>query len=135
MIDQHQLLEWAEVYGNHYGVPKAEITSALGEGVDVIVKVDVQGAGTIKRILPQAVFIFLMPPSAEAQEKRLRKRQSESPSDLALRLERATEEIGKLPIFDYVIISHQHRLDEVVFQIEAIVTAEKCRVKPRIVQP
>jgi len=134
MLNEGRFLEWAEVYGNYYGVPKAEITSALVKGVDVMVKVDVQGAATIKEILPQAVFIFLMPPSAEAQEKRLRKRHSESSADLALRLERAKEEIEKLSIFDYVITSHQHRLDEVVFQIEAIVAAEKCRVKPRIVE-
>jgi guanylate kinase len=134
MIDQHQLLEWAEVYGNRYGVPKAEIAAALARGMDVIVKVDVQGATTIKGLLPQAVFIFLMPPSAEAQEQRLRKRHSESPSDLALRLERAEQEIERLSIFDYVITSHQHRLDEVVLQIDAVVTAERCRVKPRIVQ-
>lgn len=134
MIDQQQLLEWAEVYGNRYGVPKAEIAAALARGMDVIVKVDVQGAATIKELLPQAVFIFIVPPSAEAQEQRLRKRHSESPSDLALRLERAEQEIEKLPIFDYVITSHQHRLDEVVLQIDAIVTAERCRVKPRIVR-
>jgi guanylate kinase len=134
MIDQHQLLEWAEVYGNRYGVPKAEIGAALARGMDVIVKVDVQGATTIKGLLPQAVFIFLMPPSAEAQEQRLRKRHSESPPDLALRLDRAEQEIERLPIFDYVITSHQHRLDEVVLQIDAVVTAERCRVKPRIVQ-
>ena len=134
MIDQGQLLEWAEVYGNHYGVPKAEIAAALAKGVDVVVKVDVQGAAAIKKLLPQAVFIFLMPPSAGAQEDRLRKRHSESPSDLALRLDRAKEEIRQLPIFDYVIVSHHHRLDEVVLQIDAIVTAEKCRVKPRVIQ-
>ncbi len=134
MIDKHQFLEWANVYGNYYGVPKDEITSALSKGVDAIVKVDVQGAATIKEILPQAVFIFLMPPSVEELEKRLRKRHSESSADLALRLERAKGEIKSLPIFDYVITSRQNKLDEVVSQIDAIVAAEKCRVKPRIVE-
>ncbi len=134
MIDKHQFLEWANVYGKYYGVPKEEITSALSKGVDAVVKVDVQGAATIKKILPQAVFIFLMSPSVEALEKRLRKRRSESSTDLALRLERAKGEIKSLPIFDYVITSRQNKLDEVVFQIDAIVTAEKCRVKPRIVE-
>lgn len=134
MIDRHQFLEWATVYGNYYGVPKDEITSALSEGVDVIVKVDVQGAATIKEILPQAVFIFLMPPSVEELEKRLRKRCSECSTDLALRLERAEGEIKCLPIFGYVITSRQNKLDEVVSQIDAIVAAEKCRVKPGIVE-
>ncbi len=134
MIDKHQFLEWANVYGNYYGVPKDEITSALSKGVDTIVKVDVQGAATIKKILPQAVFIFLMPPSMEALEKRLRRRRSESSEDLALRLERAKGEIKSLPLFDYVITSHQNKLDEVVSQIDAIIAAEKRRVKPRIVE-
>ena len=134
MIDKHQFLEWANVYGNYYGVPKDEITSALSKGVDTIVKVDVQGAATIKKILPQAVFIFLMPPSMEELKKRLRRRRSESSEDLALRLERAKGEIKSLPLFDYVITSHQNKLDEVVSQIDAIIAAEKRRVKPQIVE-
>jgi guanylate kinase len=134
MIDKHQFLEWANVYGNYYGVPKDEITAALSKGVDVIVKVDVQGAATIKKILPQAVFIFLRPPSMEELEKRLRRRRSESAEDLALRLDKAKEEIKNLSLFDYVITSRQNKLDEVLSQIDAIVTAEKCRVKPRIVE-
>jgi guanylate kinase len=134
MIDKYQFLEWANVYGNYYGVPKDEITSALSKGVDAIVKVDVQGAATIKEILPQAVFIFLMPPSGEELEKRLKKRHSESSTDLALRLERAKGEIKSLPIFDYVITSRQNKVDEVVSQIDTIVAAEKRRVKPRIME-
>jgi len=134
MIDKHQFLEWANVYDNYYGVPEDEVTSALSKGLDAIVKVDVQGAATIKKTLPQAVFIFLMPPSVEELEKRLRKRRSESSEDLALRLERARGEIKSLPLFDYVITSRQNKLDEVVSQIDSIVAAEKRRVKPRIVK-
>ncbi len=134
LIDKGQLLEWANVYGNYYGVPKAEISQALSKGIDVIVKVDVQGATTIKKILPQAVFIFLMPPSMEELERRLKQRRSESSLDLALRLVKASEEIKSLALFDYVITSHQGKLDDAVSQIDAIVIAEKCRVKPREVQ-
>jgi guanylate kinase len=134
MMNDHQLLEWANVYGNYYGVPKDEITSALSKGVDAVVKVDVQGAAAIKKILPHAVFIFLTSPSIEELEKRLKKRQSESSADLALRLEKAREEIKSLLLFDYVITCRQNKLDEVVSRIDAIVTAEKCRVKPRIVE-
>jgi len=134
MINKHQFLEWASVYGNYYGVPKDEVSPALSKGVDTIVKVDVQGAATIRKRLPQAVFIFLMPPSTQALEKRLKRRRSESSEDLALRLATAREEIRSLPLFDYVITSHQNKLDEVVSQIDAIVTAERCRVKPRTVE-
>ena len=134
MINKHQFLEWASVYGNYYGVPKDEVSPALSKGVDTIVKVDVQGAATIRKRSPQAVFIFLMPPSTQALEKRLKRRRSESSEDLALRLATAREEIRSLPLFDYVITSHQNKLDEVVSQIDAIVTAERCRVKPRTVE-
>jgi len=134
MRDKNQFLEWANVYGNYYGVPKNEISSALSKGIDTIVKVDVQGAATIKEILPQAVFIFLMPTSIEELKKRLRKRHSESSTDLALRLGRAKGEIKSLPLFDYVITSRQNKLDDVISQVDAIVAAEKCRVKPRIAE-
>ena len=134
LIDKGQLLEWANVYGNYYGVPKAEISQALSKGIDVIVKVDVQGATTIKKILPQAVFIFLMPPSMEELERRLKQRRSESSLDLALRLVKASEEVRSLALFDYVITSYQGKINDVISQIHAIVIAEKCRVKPREVQ-
>lgn len=131
MIDDHRFLEWANVYGNHYGVPKDEVSQALARGMDTIVKVDVQGAATIKKILPQAVFIFLAPPSLAALEHRLKRRRSESSQDRALRLARAKEEIESLPMFDYIITSDHDKLDHAVSQIDAIVIAEKCRVNPR----
>jgi guanylate kinase len=134
MIDNGELLEWANVYGNYYGVPRKEISQALSKGMDVIVKVDVQGAATIKRILPQAVSIFLRPPSMEELERRLRQRHSESAKDLALRLQKAEEEMKSLPLFDHVLTSYQGKLDEAISQIQAIVTAEKRQVKPRVVE-
>jgi guanylate kinase len=115
-------------------VPKDEMSQALSKGIDAIVKVDVQGAATIKKILPQAVFIFLMPPSIEELELRLEQRHSESSVDLALRLKKAGEEMKNLPLFDYVIISHQGKIGDVISRIDAIVTAEKCRAKPRVVE-
>ena len=134
MIDNGELLEWANVYGNYYGVPRKEISQALSKGKDVIVKVDVQGAATIKRILPQAVFIFLRPPSMEELERRLRQRHSESARDLALRLRKAEEEMKSLPLFDHVLTSYQGKLDELISQIQSTVAAEKRQVKPRIVE-
>jgi guanylate kinase len=134
MIDNGELLEWANVYGNYYGVPRKEISQALSKGKDIIVKVDVQGAATIKRILPQAVCIFLRPPSMEELGRRLRQRHSESAKDLALRLQKAEEEMKSLPLFDHVLTSYQGKLDEAISQIQAIVTAEKRQVKPRVVE-
>jgi len=134
MIKTSQFLEWAEVYGNYYGVPRRGIEEALKKGQDTIVKVDVQGAATIKRILPDAVFIFLTAPSAEELANRLRQRHSVHSADLDLRLSKSREEVESLPLFDYVVVSHTGNLDLTVTQINAIITAEKCRSKPRVVK-
>ena len=134
MIKTNQFLEWAKVYGNYYGVPKREIEEALRQGQDTIVKVDVQGAATIKQILPDAVFIFLMAPSTEELANRLKQRHGLHSEDFDLRLSKAREEIESLPLFDYVVVSHTDDLDLTVTQINAIVTAEKCRLKPRVVR-
>ena len=131
MIDEGQFVEWAKVYSNYYGVPRDEITRGLSMGMDVMLKVDIQGAATIKEILPQAVFIFLIPPSMKDLERRLKQRSSESSAELALRLAEAGKEIENLSFFDYAIVSHHDRLNEIVSQIDSIVTAERCRVKPK----
>ncbi len=131
MITGNELLEWANVYGNRYGVPKEPVKQALDKGQDIIVKVDIQGAATIKKILPEAVFIFLMPASIEELATRLNQRHTESPSNLALRTETADEEIKQLPLFNYVVVNKRDEIDLAVSDIEAIITAEKCRVVPR----
>jgi len=128
MIAHNELLEWASVYGNLYGVPKQPVKKALDKGQDAIIKVDVQGAATIKKILPQAVFIFLMPPSMEELAMRLRKRQTESAFELAVRLKTAEEEIKQLPLFDYIVLNNWDKIAPAVSDIQAIITAEKCRV-------
>jgi len=134
MVQQEELLEWAKVYGHWYGVPKQQVKQALGRGKDVIVKVDVQGAATIKNLLPEAVLIFLAPPSIEEYEERLRQRKTESETELKLRIERVSEEMRSLPLFDYVVVNRQGELDSAVSQIKAIVTSEKCRVNPRVTE-
>jgi guanylate kinase len=128
---KHELLESANVYGNWYGPPKQPIRKALKAGKDAVIKVDVQGAATIKKIIPDAIFIFLMPPSLDELESRLRQRYTEKPPELAIRLKAATNEIKKVTEFDYVVVNHKDNLDVAVEEIKAIITAEKCRVKPR----
>ncbi|MFQ5987655.1 MAG: guanylate kinase [Dehalococcoidia bacterium] len=128
MVKRGELLEWAKVYGNWYGVPKRQVEEALGRGLDVIVKADVHGAATIKGAVPQALLIFVAPPSMEQLEERLRQRETESTVDLNLRIETAREEMKCLPMFDYVVVNRQDRLDLAVAQIDAIITAQKCRV-------
>lgn len=131
MIERNELLEWAEVYSNWYGVPREPIKQALDRGQDVVVKVDVQGAATIKKILPQAVFIFVTPPSIEDLVLRLKQRRTESPAELALRTQTAGEELKHLHLFDYIIFNRQEEIDRALADIKAIIVAEKCRVTPR----
>lgn len=129
-----QLLEYACVYGNYYGVPKEPVAQALSTGLDVLVKVDVQGAETIRKKFPQALLIFLAPPNMAELADRLRTRKTESPSTFLIRLMTAREEMKKLGMFDYVVVNYQDRIDEAVDKIVSIVTAEKCRVRPRQVR-
>jgi guanylate kinase len=131
MIERDELLERARVYGNWYGVPREPVKQALEKGHDTIIKVDVQGAATIKKILPQGVFIFLTPPTIEELVARLKRRRTESPSDVALRAETAREELKQLPLFDYVVFNRQGEIDQAVSDIGAIIRAEKCRAAPR----
>ena len=103
MIERGELLEWAMVYGYSYGVPKQPVKQAIAQSQDVIIKVDIQGADTIKQLLPGAVLIFLAPPSVEELTQRLRQRKTESAADLELRLEIAGKEMESLLQFDYVL--------------------------------
>jgi len=134
MIEKGELLEWANVYGNLYGVPKSELLQAMDKGKDVIVKVDVQGAASIKKTVPQAVFIFLAPPSMEDLNKRLKQRKTESSIDLEVRIKAAEKEMNSLSMFDYVVVNHKDGIGQAISQIESIITAEKCRVKPRLIE-
>ncbi len=131
MIDSNRLLEWATVYGNRYGVPREPVRQALADGKDVIIKVDVQGAATIKKILPQAVFVFLAAPSLEELAPRLKQRRTETDAEYELRLKTAREELEQMHIFDYLVINRHGELDRAVADIRAIIAAEKTRVKPR----
>jgi guanylate kinase len=131
MIKNNELLEWANVYGKWYGVPRQPVKEALDRGQDIIVKVDTQGAATIKKILPEAVFIFVTPPSMEELVMRLKQRHTESPFDSALRIKTAEEEIKQLPLFDYIVVNKRDEIDQAVSEIKAIITAEKCRLSPR----
>ncbi len=134
MLQRGDLIESAKVYGYWYGVPKHEVKQALDQGKDVVLKIDVQGAATIRNLLPGAVLVFLTLPSLEEYERRLRQRKTESDTDLKVRLGKVNEELRSMLIFDYVVVNRQDELDAAVDQIKAIVTAEKCRINPRVVQ-
>ena len=124
LVDDEGFMEWSEVYGNLYGVPKSQVTDALSKGKNVIVKIDVQGAKKIKNLAPQAVFIFLSPPSMESLQQRLTKRMTESPEALALRRETANLEMLESKWFHYTVVNKDNMVDETVNRIEQIVKEE-----------
>jgi len=134
MIEKDQLLEYAVVYGDYKGIPKEQVRQALASGKDVILRIDVQGAATIRRLIPEAVLIFVTAPSEEELIARLQARKTEPPDQLKLRIATSRQEMRRLPEFDYVVVNRTGELDKAVDQILAIITAEHCRVNPRIVR-
>jgi guanylate kinase len=131
MIEQGELLEYAVVYGDYKGIPKNQVRQALTSGKDVIMRIDVQGAATIRRLVPEAVLIYLSAESEEAMVRRLNKRETEPEEQLKLRIATARQELKRLDLFDYVVINAENQLDETCHKIAAIITAEKCRVEQR----
>ena len=127
LLAEDGFLERASVYSSRYGVPKDEVTSAVEKGRDVIVRVDVQGAATIKKLIPDAVLVFIAPPSAEELERRLRDRSTDDGPDLLLRIETAVAEIAQRDSFDYVIVNANGRLEEAVSGVVDIFASEKRR--------
>jgi guanylate kinase len=131
MIRKDELLEHATVYNQHKGIPKRHVHAALATGKDVILRVDIQGAATIRKKYPQAVMIFLLASSEEELERRLSSRKTETPGQIALRLRSAREEMKRIPEFDYVVINADGLLDQTVEKILAILQAEHARAVPR----
>ena len=128
LVAANGFLEHAGVYGHHYGVPKAPVLAALAQGRDVIMRTDVQGAATIRSQVPDAVLIFIAPPSEESLMARLRRRDTDSAADVALRLGKVQDEMATLRRFDYVVVNGEGELDRCVADVEAIARAEKRRV-------
>jgi len=131
MKEQDELLECAQVYGNWYGVPRSQVSQGLKEGKDVILKVDVQGADTVRKLATEALFIFMVPASFDELRDRLTQRMTERPSEIDLRLSIAWSELGRVAEYDYRVVNRDDQLEQVVAEIDAIITAEKCRVHPR----
>jgi guanylate kinase len=131
MIERQELLEYAIVYGDYKGIPKQQVRDALSSGKDVVMRVDVQGAATVRRLAPEAVLIFLTAPSEEELVTRLHSRKTESPGQLRIRVATSRQEMTRLREFDYVVVNHQDRLDDAVTDVECIIKSEHCRTQPR----
>lgn len=126
-LEDGEFLESAVVYGHHYGVPRGPIRAALTRGQDVIVKVDIQGAASIRSLVEHGIFIFLAPESMSELMRRLRARKTDDPEALMQRFGTASRELSAAREFDYVVFNESERAERTLEQISAILTAEHCR--------
>ncbi len=131
MIERNELIEYAIVYGDYKGIPRAQVREALASGKDVVMRLDVQGAETVRRLVPDALLIFITTDSEEELVKRLKTRDTETADSLAIRIATARKELKRVEAFDYVIVNHDFRLDDAVDTVQAIIKAEHHRVQQR----
>ena len=131
MIENDELIEYAIVYSDYKGIPKQQVREALASGKDVLLRIDVQGAESIRKLAPDALLIFLTTESEDELVHRLESRKTETAEELKLRIATARKELQRISAFDYVIINHDFHLDDTVGTIRAIIDAEHHRVTPR----
>lgn len=125
MIEQDELLEWAEYVGNYYGTPASFVRQTLDEGKDIILEIEVQGALKVKEKFPEGVFIFLTPPSLTELRSRIENRGTESAELIHNRMSEAVKEINMMEYYDYAVVNDQ--IDAACTRIQAIITAEHCK--------
>ena len=126
-IAQGRMLEYAQVYADYKGIPRAQVDQALASGKDVVFRLDVQGAAKIRALYPEAILIFLIPSSHAEWLPRFIGRKTETPESLALRVETARQEVQRIPEFDYLVVNAEGQLDQTVDVIQSIITAEHHR--------
>ncbi len=131
MLAQGELIEHALVYGDYKGVPKAQVQKALASGRDVVLRLDVQGAETIRKLVPEALLIFILTESEEELVRRLARRSTETAEELEVRINTARDEFKKVGSFDYLIVNHEDQLDHTVDVVISIIEAEHHRVQQR----
>lgn len=131
MIEQDALIEYAIVYNDYKGIPKAQVREALASGQDVIMRVDVQGAETVRGLFPEALLVFLAPTSEGELVERLKARKTETNEGLKLRIATARQELKRVEMFDYYVVNADLRLEDTVDTILAIIEAEHHRTDPR----
>lgn len=127
MVDNDELLEWAEVYGNYYGTPRRYVDEQLHSGKDVVLEIDTQGAMQVKAKFPQGVFIYIVPPSINELAARINKRGSDSPEAIEKRLSCVYYELSRAYHYNYIVVNDE--VSKATAEIAAIISAEKCRVE------
>jgi guanylate kinase len=131
MIENNELIEYAIVYNDYKGIPKEQVRQALASGKDVVMRLDVQGAETVRKLASEALLIFITTENEDELERRLRDRKTESPDALALRIATARKELQRIESFDYVIVNRDYHLDDTVEKVRAIIDAEHLKVRHR----
>jgi len=131
MIDEDELIEHAIVYGDYKGIPKQQVREALASGMDVVMRIDVQGAETVRKMAHDALMIFITTDSEAELVHRLETRKTETVDSLSIRIATARKELNRVEAFDYVVINHDFHLDVTVDVIRSIIDAEHHRVNPR----
>ena len=134
MIDEGELLEYAVVYQDYKGIPKSQVRKALASGKNVIMRIDVQGAETVRKLAKDALMIFLTPQNEEELINRLENRNTEDNESLKLRIATTRQEYNKIDLFDYIVVNKDEQLMVAVDMIEAIIKAEQRRVYQRVVE-
>ncbi len=134
MIEEGELLEYAVVYQDYKGIPKSQVRKALASGKNVIMRIDVQGAETVRKLAEDALLIFLSPQNDEELINRLKSRNTETKESLKLRIATTRQEFKKIDLFDYIVVNKDNHLAETVDVIEAIIKAEQQRVNQREVK-
>lgn len=134
MIDEGELLEYAVVYQDYKGIPKSQVRKALASGKNVIMRIDVQGAETVRKLAEDALMIFLTPQNEEELITRLQNRNTEDNESLKLRIATTRQEYNKIDLFDYIVVNKDEQLSITVDMIEAIIKAEQQRVHQRVVE-
>lgn len=129
MIARDAFLEWADVFGNYYGTGKDETDSRLAAGEDLVLVIDVQGARQVRERMPETVAIFMLPPSFEILEQRLRKRSKDPEPEMLRRLETARREVDAVATYDYVVVNDL--LERCVGELAGIVVAERAKLARR----
>jgi guanylate kinase len=134
LADAGEFLEWTEYVGSPRGTPLFALRETLARGHDAVLKIDVEGFRKVRRRLPNAIGMFLAPPSFEALESRIRARQDTPPDEMARRLERARHEMLAMPEFDYRVVNNENEVERAADEIAAIMLAERARIEPRLTE-
>ncbi|MBK8619291.1 MAG: guanylate kinase [Anaerolineales bacterium] len=131
MIEEDELIEYAIVYGDYKGIPKFEVREALASGKDVVMRIDVQGAESVRKLAAESLLIFITCEGEDELERRLRERKTETADSLSLRIATARKELQRIEAFDYVIVNEDFHLDDTVDKVRAVISAEHLKVQQR----